>query len=48
MKIVLNTHWNANIKGLFIIVDENGLLIKDGFESLESAIEWKQSNQPER
>ncbi len=45
MKIVLNTFWNANTKGLFLIVSEkDGSIIKDGFESLEAAIEWKENN----
>ena len=44
-KIVLNTFWNANVKGLFLLVNQkDGTIIKDGFESISEVADWERQN----
>jgi hypothetical protein len=45
-QIVENLGWNANIKGNWIIV-ENGVCIKDGFDTEEEGIIFLQTVWPQ-
>lgn len=35
--VIENSFYNSNIKGKFLVIDANGLLVEDGFNSLEEA-----------